>query len=131
MTSVRIPRIRLRALVMGVAVGLLAVAFVTLIEWWLGALGWELFPGFGSADSRGGGAVAGLVVGVSVGGWVAGRSAAIQQRFQGSVTGLAIVAVLVLLAATGGANVTIAQVLLAALLGVVLGGLTGWWSGSR
>lgn len=131
MTSLRIPRVRLRALILGTAVGLLAVAFVTLVEWWLGALGWELFPGFGSADSRGGGAVGGLVVGVLVGGWVSGRSVSLQQRFHGSVTGLAIVAVLVMLAATGGANVTISQVLPAALLGVVLGGLTGWWAGRR
>ena len=127
----RIPRIRLRALVMGTAVGLLAVAFITLLEWWLGALGWELFPGFGSADTRGGGAVAGLVVGVSVGGWVAGRSVTVQPRFHGSVTGLVLVAILVLLAASGGANVTIAQVLLAAFLGVAFGGLTGWWAAHR
>ena len=126
-----IPRIRLRALVMGTAVGLLAVAFVTLIEWWLGALGWELFPGFGSADSRGGGAVAGLVVGVLVGGWVSGRSVAVSQRFHGSLTGLLIVAALVMLAAIGGANVTSLQVLSAAALGTVFGGLAGWWTGRR
>ena len=127
----RIPRIRLRALVAGTAVGLLAVAFVTLVEWWLGALGWEVFPGFGSDDSRGGGAVAGLVVGVLVGGWMAGRTATLHQRFHGSVTGLAVVGVLVLLAATGGANVTPPQVLAAAALGMVLGGLAGWWAGRR
>ena len=127
----RIPRIRLGALVMGTAVGLLAVALVTLIEWWLGALGWELFPGFGSPDTRGGGVVAGLAVGVLVGGWVAGRSLPSAQRFHGSVTGLLLVAVLVMLAATGGANVTTSQVLLAATLGMGLGGSTGWWAGRR
>lgn len=127
----RIPRVRLRALVMGTAVGLLGVVLVTLIEWWLGALGWEVFPGFGSADSRGGGAVAGLLVGVLVGGWVAGRTVATGQRFHGSLTGLVIVGILVTLASRGGANATTLQVLSAAALGVVLGGLTGWWAGRR
>ncbi|MCY3564260.1 MAG: hypothetical protein OXH26_10125 [bacterium] len=127
----RIPRVRLRALVMGTAVGLLAVALVTLIEWWLGALGWEIVPGFGSPDSRGGGAVAGLVVGVAVGGWVAGRTVAIGQRFHGSLTGLVIVGILVALASRGGANTTPLQVLSAAALGMILGGLTGWWAGRR
>ena len=127
----RIPRVRLRALVMGTAVGLPAVALVTLIEWWLGALGWEIFPGFGGADSRGGGAVAGLVAGVLVGGWVAGRTVAIGQRFHGSLTGLVIVGILVTLASRGGADATPLQVLSAAVLGMVLGGLTGWWAGRR
>ena len=126
-----IPRIRLRALVMGTTVGLLAVALTTLIEWWFGALGWEIFPGFGSTDSRGGGAVAGLVVGVLLGGWVAGRSVARGQRFHGSLTGLVIVGILVTLASSGGANTTTLQVLSATALGVVLGGLTGWWAGRR
>lgn len=126
-----IPRIRLRALVMGTTVGLLAVALTTLIEWWFGALGWEIFPGFGSTDSRGGGAVAGLVVGVLLGGWVAGRSVALGQRFHGSLTGLVIVGILVTLASRGGANTTTLQVLSATALGVVLGGLTGWWAGRR
>ena len=124
-----IPRIRLRALVMGTTVGLLAVALTTLIEWWFGALGWEIFPGFGSTDSRGGGAVAGLVVGVLLGGWVAGRSVARGQRFHGSLTGLVIVGILVTLASSGGANTTTLQVLSAAALGLVLGGLTGWRAG--
>lgn len=131
MTILRIPRIRLRALIAGAAVGLLAVAFVTLVEWWLGALGWEVFPGFGSDDTRGGGAVAGLVVGVLVGGWMAGRTVTLHQRFHGSIAGLLIVGILVMLAATGGANVTPPQVLLAAALGVVLGGGAGWWAGRR
>ena len=126
-----IPRIRLRALVMGTTVGLLAVALTTLIEWWFGALGWEIFPGFGSTDSRGGGAVAGLVVGVLLGGWVAGRSVALGQRFHGSLTGLVIVGILVTLASRGGANTTTLQVLSAAALGMVLGGLTGWWAARR
>lgn len=116
---------------MGTAVGLLGVVLVTLVEWWLGALGWEVFPGFGSADSRGGGAVAGLLVGVLVGGWVAGRTVATGQRFHGSLTGLLIVGILVTLASRGGANATTLQVLSAAALGVVLGGLTGWWAGRR
>ncbi len=127
----QIPRIRLRPLVVGVAIGLLAVAFITLVEWWLGALGWELFPGFGSEGTRGGGAVAGLVIGVLVGGWAAGRSAPVNQRFHGSLTGLVMVGVLVSLAAGGGANVATVQVLSAAALGILLGGLTGWWSGRR
>ncbi len=127
----RIPRIRLRALITGTAVGLLVVTFATLVEWWLGALGWEIFPGFGSPDSRGGGAVAGLVGGVSAGGWVAGRAAARCRRFHGALTGLLIVGILVTLAATGGANVTSLQVLSAAALGITLGGLTGWWTGRR
>jgi len=128
---VRIPPIRLRALIAGTAMGLLAVAFVTLVEWWMGALGWEFFPGFGSADSRGGGAVAGLVVGVLLGGWVAGRSASVHGRFHGSVVGLVVVGILVLLASTGGAKVTSLQVLSAAAMGIALGGLAGWRAGRR
>ena len=116
---------------MGTAMGLVAVAFVTLVEWWLGALGWEVIPGFGSVDSRGGGAVAGLVVGVMIGGWVGARSASAHGRFHGAVVGLIVVAILVLLAATGGANVTSVQVISAAALGIALGGLAGWWADRR
>ena len=75
--------------------------------------------------------MAGLVVGVAVGGWVAGRTVAIGQRFQGSLTGLVIVGILVTLASRGGANTTPLQVLSAATLGMVLGGLTGWWASRR
>ena len=53
------------------------------------------------------------------------------QRFHGSLTGLVIVGILVTLASRGGANTTPLQVLSAAALGMVLGGLTGWWAGRR
>ena len=107
------------------------MVLVTLVEWWLGVLGWEVFPGFGRrGQSRGRGG--GRPVGGSAGGGMGGRrTVATGQRFHGSLTGLVIVGILVTLASRGGANTTTLQVLSAAALGVVLGGLTGWWAGRR
>ncbi|MGQ0848266.1 MAG: hypothetical protein ACT4OP_03980 [Actinomycetota bacterium] len=76
-------------------------------------------------------AIAGLSLSLSVlfgflsGGYVAGRMAPFSARFHGSITGLAIAGLVVIVSQLGGSPAPIASILLLALMAIVVGGLGG------
>lgn len=107
-----------QAVVMGLAAGGLSV---TVIGFLLGG-GLALLDVANGPDI---GLLVGLLVGLVVGGWVAGRMAVHSQRFHGSVTGLLMGGLLILLASLGGAAASIWNVLLLALVSIVVGGIGG------
>lgn len=107
-----------QAVIMGLAAGGLSV---TVIGFLLGG-GLALLDVANGPDI---GLLVGLLVGLVVGGWVAGRMAVHSQRFHGSVTGLLMGGLLILLASLGGAAASIWNVLLLALVSIVVGGIGG------
>jgi hypothetical protein len=116
--------LRIPAVLMGVGSGALAATVVSL----LASFAFQL------ADAEGGaraGLVPGMLVGFAVGGYVAGRLVVHSHRFHGSVTGLGIAALVVFIARGGGSEATLGQVLLLAVIGITIGGLTGTISGRR
>jgi hypothetical protein len=107
-----------QAVVMGVAAGGLSVTVV----------GFLVGGGLALLDVANGpdiGLLVGLLVGLVVGGWVAGRMAIHSTRFHGSVSGLLLGGLLILLASLGGASASIWNVLLLALVSIVVGGIGG------
>ncbi|MEX0796472.1 MAG: hypothetical protein WEB67_09605 [Acidimicrobiia bacterium] len=113
-----------QAVVMGVAAGGLSVTVV----------GFLLGGGLALLDVANGpdiGLLVGLLVGLIVGGWVAGRMAIHSNRFHGSVSGLLLAGLLILLASLGGASASIWNVLLLALVSIVVGGVGGLIGGRR
>lgn len=107
-----------QAVVMGVAAGGLSV---TVVAFLLGG-GLALLDVANGPDI---GLLVGLLAGLVIGGWVAGRMAVHSNRFHGSVTGLLIGGLLILLASLGGAAASIWNVLLLALVSIVAGGIGG------
>jgi len=113
-----------QAVVMGVAAGGLSVTVVGfLVGGGLVLLEVENGPDIGL--------LIGLLVGLIVGGWVAGRMAIHSNRFHGSVSGLLMGGLLILLASFGGASASIWNVLLLALVSIVVGGVGGLIGGRR
>ena len=107
-----------QAVAMGVAAGGLSVTVV----------GFLLGGGLALLDVANGpdiGLLVGLLVGLIVGGWVAGRVAIHSNWFHGSVSGLLMGGLLILLASLGGAAASIWNVLLLALVSAVVGGVGG------
>jgi hypothetical protein len=113
-----------QAVLMGVAAGGLSV---TVVAFLLGG-GLSLLDVANGPDI---GLLVGLVVGLVIGGWVAGRMAVHSNRFHGSVTGLLIGGLLILLASLGGAAASIWNVLLLALVSIVVGGVGGVIGGRK
>lgn len=116
--------VRLTAVALGVGAGTLASTALTMLLWGLlAALG---------VDQP---AVAGLsfavLGGFLVGGYVAGRLAIVVHRFHGSLTGLVLAGVVVLISKLGGSLTPTGEVLLLAVFGIVLGGLGGFLGGRR
>jgi hypothetical protein len=113
-----------QAVVMGVAAGGLSVTVV----------GFLVGGGLALLDVANGpdiGLLVGLLVGLVVGGWVAGRMAIHSTRFHGSVSGLLLGGLLILLASLGGGSASIWNVLLLALVSIVVGGIGGLIGGRR
>ncbi|MDP3984544.1 MAG: hypothetical protein Q8Q52_06030 [Acidimicrobiia bacterium] len=75
--------------------------------------------------------VTSLLVGLAGGGWIAGRMAPINGRFHGSLTGLGLALVVVVIARLGGSPAPTSQVLILAVLAIALGGVGGWRGGHR
>lgn len=118
LASLRIP-----ALLLGVGAGALAATVTALLIEAAVQMSADVEPGSGL--------VPGVIVGFAVGGYVAGRSAVIAQRFHGAVTGIALTALVVFIARLGGSPAGIGPVLFLAILGMVIAGGAGMLAGRR
>lgn len=131
LASVRLPTLftvlaslHILAILLGLGVGALTATVLSLVFWLaLTTVGFE--------DAALAGLTVALLIGLVVGGYAAGRMAIVSHRFHGSVTGLVIAALVLVIARFGGSPAPTAQVLWLALLGVVLGGLGGAIAGRR
>ena len=119
LASLRIP-----ALLLGLGVGALTAVVLSLALW-------LVLAAFGVDDAALAGLTVALLMGLGTGGYAAGRMAPFAQRFNGSVTGLLIAALVIAIARFGGSPAPTGQVLWLALLAVVLGGLGGTLGGRR
>ncbi len=77
------------------------------------------------------GLVVGILGGLTIGGWVAGRMAPHSARFHGALTGLLLATMIVVLARAGGSPADFAQVVWLYLLSGVVAGAAGWLAGRR
>ena len=114
--------LRIPAVLFGVGAGSLVATVVALV------LGLVLGLLDQPADA---GLVPAIVVGLGLGGWVAGRGARVSHRFHGSVAGLVVVGLVVAVARLGGSPAPTGQVLALAALGIVVGGVGGALGGRR
>jgi putative membrane protein (TIGR04086 family) len=116
--------LRFKAIIAGVASGTLAsgVAFVILA---LAARAFrsEAITGLSLSLS--------LLLGMVAGGYLAGRLAMVNPRFHGSITGLVLAALTVIIAVRGGSPAPLGAVLLLAVVAILAGGLGGTWGGRR
>ena len=74
---------------------------------------------------------ASLLAGLAAGGYLAGRLAPFNGRFHGSISGLAMAAVVLLISILGGSPAPTSQVALLAVIAIVVGGLAGWLGSRR
>ena len=72
-----------------------------------------------------------LLAGLSGGGFLAGRVAPFNGRFHGSITGLVMAAVVLVVSILGGSPAPTSQVALLAAMAIVVGGISGWFGGRR
>jgi hypothetical protein len=77
------------------------------------------------------GLVVGVVAGLAVSGWVAGRLARHSERFHGSVTGLLLAGLIIVVARMGGSPAPTVTVVWLAVVAATIAGLTGWLAGRR
>jgi hypothetical protein len=77
------------------------------------------------------GLVTGVGFGLAVAGWVSGRLARHSERFHGSVTGLLLAGLIVVVARMGGSPAPTVTVIWLALVAATVAGLTGWLAGRR
>ncbi len=77
------------------------------------------------------GLVAGIVGGLAVAGWVAGKLAPHSERFHGAVTGLILAGLIIVVARFGGSPAPTGTVIWLAVLAAGIAGLTGWLAGRR
>ncbi|MGH8913161.1 MAG: hypothetical protein ACRDZM_01445 [Acidimicrobiia bacterium] len=75
------------------------------------------------------GLVVGIIAGLAVAGWVSGRLAKHSERFHGSVTGLLLAGVVILVARIGGSSASTTSVVWLAVIAAFVAGLTGWLAG--
>lgn len=110
------------AVIVGVGAGTLAATVTAL-------LGWLVLSALAAGDPEGIGLVSGILLGLAVAGYTAGRMAVISHRFHGSLAGLGLAALWVVVFRLGGSPAPETQILLFALLGIVLGGIGGLLGG--
>jgi hypothetical protein len=77
------------------------------------------------------GLVSGILSGMAVAGWVAGRLARHSERFHGAVTGLMLAGLIIVIARLGGSPAGTGSVVWLAILAAFIAGLTGWLAGRR
>ena len=116
--------LRISAVMIGAAGGALISAAVFLVGILLARLtGAEQGPAIALSVS--------LLAGLAGGGYLAGRVAPFNGRFHGSVTGLAMAAVVLFISVMGGSPAPTGQVALLATIAIVVGGISGWFGGRR
>lgn len=75
------------------------------------------------------GLVVGVLLGLFAGGRIAGRMSVHSHRFHGSVVGLLLAGVIILLASLGGASASVLNVIWLAVVAMAAGGFGGWLGG--
>jgi hypothetical protein len=116
--------LRILALLTGLGVGALGTTLLALVLW-------GVLAALGSDDAALAGLTVAVLVGLAVGGYAAGRMAVVAHRFHGSVTGLLLAGLVLVIARLGGSPAPTGQVLWLALLAVLLGGTGGAVAGRR
>ena len=111
------------AVILGVAAGGLTASIVSVLLGFLLGLAADWGPDVGL--------VVGILVGLGVGGWLAGSRSRHSHRFHGSITGLVLAFVVVIIARLGGSPASTGTVLWLALVSMVVGGVSGWLAGHR
>lgn len=116
--------VRISAVMIGTAGGALVAAAVFLVGLLVARLvGAEEGPALVLSVS--------LLAGLTGGGYLAGRVAPFNGRFHGSITGLGMAAVVLLVSILGGSPAPTSQVVLLAAIAIVVGGFAGWLGGRR
>jgi len=77
------------------------------------------------------GLVIGIIAGLAIAGWVAGRMAKHSERFHGAVSGLVLAGVVIVVARLGGSPANTGSVIWLAVLAAFVAGFTGWLAGRR
>jgi putative membrane protein (TIGR04086 family) len=72
-----------------------------------------------------------LLAGLAAGGYLSGRVAPYNGRFHGSMTGLVMAAIVLIISVLGGSPAPTGQVALLAAMAIVVGGISGWLGGRR
>lgn len=112
------------AVALGVAAGGLAASlFALVVSGILAVVGVESGPDIGL--------VSGILIGLAVGGWVAGSRAVHSHRFHGMVTGLVLAFLIMVIARFGGSAAPTATVIWLAVLSIAVSGISGWLAGRR
>ncbi len=119
-----IASLRLIAIAVGVGIGSLSATVLALVFW-------GVLTSVGFEDAPLAGLTAAVLIGFGLAGYSAGRLAPHTHRFHGSVAGLGLSGLVLIIATLGGSPAPIAQVLLLFVLGIVLGGLGGILGGRR
>jgi putative membrane protein (TIGR04086 family) len=110
--------LRFFAVLTGLGIGALTATVLSLLLW-------GVFTLFGMDDAALTGLTLAVLVGFIAGGFAAGWQAHIAHRFHGSVAGLVLTGLVLVIARLGGSPAPTGQVLWLALLGVILGGMGG------
>lgn len=113
-----------RAIWTGLAAGALLAAVIF-------GVGYLATVSLKTGPARGVILVGSVLLGLFAGGWVAGRMALHSGRFHGSLTGLGLALLVVVIARMGGSPAPTSSVLILAALAILLGGIGGWLAGSR
>jgi hypothetical protein len=117
--------LRIGVVLTGVAAGSLTAAVVYLVGLTVAR---ALHIGQGAYGQGAGAALAlALLAGMTAAGVLAGRLAPVNGRFHGSVAGLGMAGIVIVIARFSGSPAPTSQVLLLALIGAVVGGASGWW----
>ena len=116
--------LRLSAVMIGTAGGTLVGGAVFLVGLLISrAVGGDQGPAVSLSVS--------LLAGLAAGGYLAGRMAPFNGRFHGSMTGLAMAAIVLIISLLGGSPAPTRQVAILALMAIVIGGISGWVGGRR
>jgi hypothetical protein len=103
--------------------GLTATIAALLVGGVLGVAGLERCPDVGL--------VVGVLVGLAVAGWVAGRFAVHSERFHGAVTGLLMAGLVIVVARMGGSPAPVVTVIWLAVVSAGVAGTSGWLAGRQ